>query len=161
MKRWKRLLRWLLVLSLAGALLAALAIYLVYRHYEPQLPEVATLRDVRFQVPLKIYSRDGKLIANFGEARRFPSTIEEVPEVLKQAFIATEDERFYQHPGVDYQGMARVGWEFVRAGGEFGSGGSTITMQLARNFFLAGTQARAQVEGDSAGAEDRARTQQG
>ena len=136
MKRWKRLLRWLLVLSLAGALLAALAIYLVYRHYEPQLPEVATLRDVRFQVPLKIYSRDGKLIANFGEARRFPSTIEEVPEVLKQAFIATEDERFYQHPGVDYQGMARVGWEFVRAGGEFGSGGSTITMQLARNFFL-------------------------
>ena len=118
MKRWKRLLRWLLVLSLAGALLAALAIYLVYRHYEPELPEVATLRDVRFQVPLKIYSRDGKLIANFGEARRFPSTIEEVPEVLKQAFIATEDERFYQHPGVDYQGMARVGWEFVRAGGE-------------------------------------------
>lgn len=135
-KRWKRLLRWLALLSFAGALLASLAVYLVYRHYAPQLPEVATLRDVRFQVPLKVYSRDGKLIANFGEARRFPAAIGDVPDVLKQAFIATEDERFYEHPGVDYQGMARVGWEFVRAGGEFGSGGSTITMQLARNFFL-------------------------
>lgn len=136
MKRWIRLLRWLLLLMLAGAVLSAIALFLVYRHIEPQLPEVASLRDVRFQVPLKIYSQDGKLIANFGEARRFPSTIEEVPDVMKQAFIATEDERFYQHPGVDYQGMARVGWEFIRAGGEFGSGGSTITMQLARNFFL-------------------------
>jgi penicillin-binding protein 1A len=136
MKRWFRFLRWLALLALAVALLGAAALYLVYRRYEPQLPDVATLRDVRFQVPLKIYSRDGKLIANFGEARRFPAAIGDVPDVLKQAFIATEDERFYQHPGVDYQGMARVGWEFVRAGGEFGSGGSTITMQLARNFFL-------------------------
>lgn len=136
MKRFKRLLRWLLLLALAAALIGSLAIYLVYRHYEQKLPEVATLRDVRFQVPLKVYSRDGKLIANFGEARRFPAAIGDVPDVLKQAFIATEDERFYEHPGVDYQGMARVGWEFVRAGGEFGSGGSTITMQLARNFFL-------------------------
>jgi penicillin-binding protein 1A len=136
MRRWFRFLRWLALLALVGALLGAIAIYLVYRHYEPQLPEVATLRDVRFQVPLKVYSRDGKLIANFGEARRFPAAIDDVPDVLKQAFIATEDERYYEHPGVDYQGMARVGWEFVRAGGEFGSGGSTITMQLARNFFL-------------------------
>jgi penicillin-binding protein 1A len=136
MKRWIRLLRWLLLLLVAGTVLSALAVYLVYRHYEPTLPEVAVLREIRFQVPLKVYSRDGKLIANFGEARRFPSAIEDVPEVMKQAFIATEDERFYQHPGVDYQGMARVAWEFVRAGGEFGSGGSTITMQLARNFFL-------------------------
>jgi penicillin-binding protein 1A len=136
MKRWIRLLRWLLLLLVAGTVLSALAVYLVYRHYEPTLPEVAMLREIRFQVPLKVYSRDGKLIANFGEARRFPSAIEDVPEVMKQAFIATEDERFYQHPGVDYQGMARVAWEFVRAGGEFGSGGSTITMQLARNFFL-------------------------
>ena len=135
-KRWKRLLRWLALLCIAGVALATLAAYLVYRHYAPQLPEVATLRDVRFQVPLKVYSRDARLIANFGEARRFPAAIGEVPDILKQAFIATEDERFYEHPGVDYQGMARVGWEFVRAGGEFGSGGSTITMQLARNFFL-------------------------
>ena len=136
MKRWFRFLRWLALLTLVVVLLGAAALYLVYRHYEPQLPDVATLRDVRFQVPLKVYSRDGQLIASFGEARRFPAAIEDVPDVLKQAFIATEDERFYQHPGVDYQGMARVGWEFVRAGGEFGSGGSTITMQLARNFFL-------------------------
>lgn len=136
MKRWKRLLRWMAWLAAASVLLGALTVWLVYRHYAPQLPEVATLREVRFQVPLKVYSRDGRLIANFGEARRFPAAIDEVPEVLKQAFIATEDERYYEHPGVDYQSMARVAWEFVRAGGEFGTGGSTITMQLARNFFL-------------------------
>ena len=87
MKRFKRLLRWLLLLALATALLGSLAIYLVYRHYEPQLPEVATLRDVRFQVPLKIYSRDGKLIANFGEARRFPAAIGDVPEAFEAVTV--------------------------------------------------------------------------
>jgi len=136
MKAWLRPLRWLLWLCLAFLVVGSVAVLLVYRHYAPELPDVAQLRDIRFQVPLKIFSRDGKLIANFGEARRVPTAIADVPELLKHAFIATEDERFYQHPGVDYQGMARVGWEFVRAGGEFGSGGSTITMQLARNFFL-------------------------
>ncbi len=136
MKRWWKILRWLTLLAFASVLLGLIAIYAVYRYFEPQLPEVASLKDVRLQVPLKVYSRDGKLIANFGEALRFPVHIEDVPPVMVQAFIATEDERFYSHPGVDYQGMARVGWEFVRAGGEFGSGGSTITMQLARNFFL-------------------------
>lgn len=136
MRRWVRWLRWLGAATVVCALLGALTVYLVYRHYAPELPEVASLRDVRFQVPLRVLSRDGKLIASFGEARRFPAAIDQVPDILKQAFIATEDERFYQHPGVDWQGMARVGWEFVRQGGEFGSGGSTITMQLARNFFL-------------------------
>lgn len=136
MKRFKRLLRWMAWLAAATLLLGSLAVWLVWRHYAPQLPEVATLREVRFQVPLKVYSRDGKLIANFGEAHRFPTAIEAVPDLMKQAFIATEDERYYEHPGVDYQSMARVAWEFVRAGGEFGTGGSTITMQLARNFFL-------------------------
>jgi len=136
MKRWWKILRWLTLLAFAGALLGLIAIYAVYRYFEPQLPEVASLKDVRLQVPLKVYSRDGKLIANFGEALRFPVQIDAVPQIMVQAFIATEDERFYSHPGVDYQGMARVGWEFIRAGGEFGSGGSTITMQLARNFFL-------------------------
>ena len=136
MKRWKKLLRWFAVLTLAGVLFGLIAVYAVYRYFEPQLPQVATLKDVRLQVPLKVYSRDGKLIANFGEALRFPVGIDAVPQIMVQAFIATEDERFYSHPGVDYQGMARVGWEFIRAGGEFGSGGSTITMQLARNFFL-------------------------
>lgn len=136
MKRWLKLLRWLAMLLAAGVLIGLIAVYSVYRYFEPQLPQVASLKDVRLQVPLKVYSRDGKLIANFGEALRFPVAIDDVPEIMVQAFIATEDERFYSHPGVDYQGMARVGWEFIRAGGEFGSGGSTITMQLARNFFL-------------------------
>lgn len=131
--------RWLRRLAVVAALLAvagALTVYLIYRHYAPTLPDVAVLRDVRLQVPMRVYSRDGKLIAQFGEARRLPISIAAVPAVLRNAFIATEDERFYQHPGVDYQSMARVAWEFVRAGGQFGSGGSTITMQLARNFFL-------------------------
>jgi penicillin-binding protein 1A len=131
--------RWLRRLAVLAALLTvagALTAYLVYRHYAPTLPDVAVLRDVRLQVPMKVYSRDGKLIAHFGEARRLPLAIADVPAVLRDAFIATEDERFYEHPGVDYQSMARVAWEFVRAGGQFGTGGSTITMQLARNFFL-------------------------
>lgn len=136
MKRRYRWLRRLGILLLVGIVLGAVGLYVVYRHYAPQLPDVAVLRDVRFQVPLKVYSRDGKLLANFGEARRFPVRIEDVPPLVKNAFIATEDERFYEHPGVDYQSMVRVGWEFIRAGGEFGTGGSTITMQLARNFFL-------------------------
>jgi penicillin-binding protein 1A len=131
--------RWLRRLAVVAALLVlagALTVYLIYRHFAPTLPDVAVLRDVRLQVPMRVYSRDGKLIAQFGEARRLPLSIAAVPAVLRNAFIATEDERFYQHPGVDYQSMARAAWEFVRAGGQFGSGGSTITMQLARNFFL-------------------------
>lgn len=131
--------RWLRRLAVVAALLVlagALTVYLIYRHFAPTLPDVAVLRDVRLQVPMRVYSRDGKLIAQFGEARRLPISIAAVPAVLRNAFIATEDERFYQHPGVDYQSMARAAWEFVRAGGQFGSGGSTITMQLARNFFL-------------------------
>lgn len=133
LKRW---LRRLAVLAFLLVLAGGLTVYLVYRHYAPTLPDVAVLREVRLQVPMKVYSRDGKLIANFGEARRLPLAIADVPPVLRDAFIATEDERFYEHPGVDYQSMARVAWEFVRAGGQFGTGGSTITMQLARNFFL-------------------------
>ncbi len=101
----------------------------------PQLPPTARLQDVRFQTPLKIYTRDGSLIAEFGEKRRTPVAIEKVPLQLKQAFIAAEDDRFYQHPGVDWMALMRAALNLVRSQ-ERSQGGSTITMQVARNFFL-------------------------
>lgn len=136
MRVLKKLLRYLLVLTLLGALVVSLGLWWVYHTYSPQLPDVEVLRQVQLQQPLRIYAADGKLIASIGEARRSPATYAEMPEQLLQAFIAVEDARFYKHPGVDYQGIMRAGWEILRSGGEFGSGGSTITMQLARNFFL-------------------------
>ena len=99
------------------------------------LPEIDMLRDVRMQVPLRVYSQDGSLIGEFGEKRRVPVLIDEVPEQLIQAFIAAEDDRFYAHPGVDWQGLLRAAISLVRTG-EKRQGGSTITMQVARNFFL-------------------------
>ncbi|MEQ8233986.1 MAG: penicillin-binding protein 1A [Gammaproteobacteria bacterium] len=116
------------LLALAGA--AALVWYLV-----PQLPPVETLRDVQLQTPLRVYSRDMQLIAEFGEKRRDPITIDSVPLLMKQAFLAAEDDRFYEHPGVDWMAIARAAVELVQSG-QKRQGGSTITMQVARNFFL-------------------------
>ena len=101
----------------------------------PQLPPVEALKDVRLQTPLKVLSSDGLLIAEFGEKRRSPVKIEEVPPLLKQAFIAAEDDRFYEHPGVDWMAIVRAAVGLVSTH-EKKQGGSTITMQVARNFFL-------------------------
>lgn len=101
----------------------------------PQLPSVDSLKDVRLQVPLRIYSHAGELISEFGEMRRIPIKISEVPAPLIQAVLAAEDDRFYAHPGVDYQGLLRASWQLLTTG-EKRQGGSTITMQVARNFFL-------------------------
>ncbi len=106
-----------------------------YIYFVPGLPGVATLKDVELQVPLKVYSRDGKLIAVYGEKRRQPLDIEDYPTQVIQAFLAAEDDRFFTHPGVDYQGLIRAAID-VALTGEKRQGGSTITMQLARNFFL-------------------------
>lgn len=122
--------------TLFVALSGALTVWALYRIYQPELPDVEILKEVQLQQPLRIYSLDDKLISSIGEARRTPAAFEAIPERLRQAFIATEDSRFYEHPGVDYQGILRAGWQILRSGGEYGSGGSTITMQLARNFFL-------------------------
>ena len=108
-----------------------LAVYLIVSN----LPDIEVLRDVRMQVPLRVYSQDGSLIGEFGEKRRAPVIIEEVPEQLIQAFIAAEDDRFFDHPGVDWQGLVRAAISLARTG-EKRQGGSTITMQVARNFFL-------------------------
>ncbi len=101
----------------------------------PQLPDIGNLQDVKLQVPLRIYSQDDSLIAEFGEKRRRPISIDEVPTPVIQAYLAAEDDRFYQHPGVDWQGIARAVVHLVRTGNK-AQGGSTITMQVARNFFL-------------------------
>ena len=106
-----------------------------YLYFAPGLPSVATLKDVELQVPLKVYSRDGKLIAVYGEKRRQPLIIEDIPKPVIHAFLSAEDDRFFEHPGVDYQGLIRAAID-VLVTGEKRQGGSTITMQLARNFFL-------------------------
>ena len=106
-----------------------------YFYLEPGLPAVESLREVRLQVPLRVFTRDGRLIAEFGEKRRIPARHDEIPPQVIQAFLAAEDDRFFEHPGVDYQGLVRAAF-FLVVTGERKQGGGTITMQLARNFFL-------------------------
>ncbi|MBB5322208.1 penicillin-binding protein 1A [Marinobacter oulmenensis] len=91
--------------------------------------------DVKLQTPLRVYSKDNKLIAEFGEKRREPVTIEDIPQLQLQAFLAAEDSRFFDHFGVDIMGLTRAAVELVSTG-QIQSGGSTITMQVAKNYFL-------------------------
>jgi penicillin-binding protein 1A len=121
----------LIVMSVAVVAIMSTA-YLIY---SPQLPPVESLKDVKLQTPLKVYSREGKLIAVFGEKRRIPMRYEQIPQTMIDAFLAAEDDRFFDHPGVDYQGLLRAVINLVITG-QKAQGGSTITMQLARNFFL-------------------------
>ena len=123
---------WCGVAALCGALLIGSSAFL---YLSPSLPAVESLRDVRLQTPLRIYADDGSLIAEFGEKRRTPVNIEEVPETLIKAFLAAEDDRFYSHNGVDINGLLRATVQLVSTG-RIQSGGSTITMQVAKNFFL-------------------------
>ena len=129
------------VLGLAGlgAVAGVAAVLYAVLVLAPQLPDAESLRDVRFQEPLRVVSAEGELIAEYGEQRRQPVELDEIPTELVLAFLAAEDDRFYQHPGVDYQGLTRAVLHVVREG-EYGPGGSTITMQVARNFFLSRDQ---------------------
>ena len=130
-----RLVRWGLIASLVGSVLGVLAVGGAYLYFAPQLPDVEALREVQLQVPLKVYSREGLLVAEYGEKRRVPLVIEEIPVLMQEAVLAAEDDRFFEHPGVDYQGVIRAAIaNYVT--GERGQGASTITMQVARNFFL-------------------------
>src|ERR1051325_5742314 len=132
----KRLLRWVLILAFTGLLLAVAAVGVAYWLVSPRIPSVAVLKDYHMQVPLRVVSADGKLIATFGETRRLPVGIAAVPDRLKHAVLSAEDGDFYRHPGVDWHGIARAGWHVIVSGGDKGPGGSTITQQVARNFFL-------------------------
>jgi penicillin-binding protein 1A len=106
-----------------------------YVYLRPALPDVGSLREVQLQVPLRIYSRDGKLIQSIGEQRRIPVRYEQLPKKLIQAFLATEDDRFFRHHGVDWQGILRAAMANLKAGG-IRQGASTITMQVSRDMFL-------------------------
>lgn len=130
-----KLLKYGLITSATLVSLAAIAVAGLYFYLTPQLPSIEGLSDVRLQVPLRIYSSDGALLGEFGEKRRMPKTLEEIPVPLQQAFLSAEDDRFFEHPGVDYQGLLRAVVNLIKTG-ERGQGGSTITMQLARNFYL-------------------------
>jgi len=104
-------------------------------YLESTLPSVDTLKDMRLQVPLKVFTNDGKLIAEFGEGRRTPIALNQIPKDLINAVLATEDRRFYEHPGVDFRGLMRAAVTLL-TNTSIKQGGSTITMQVARNFFL-------------------------
>jgi penicillin-binding protein 1A len=124
-----------LIIALVMTALVAATVAGGYFYLNPKLPSIEGLSNVQLQVPLRIYSSDGALMGEFGEKRRTPKTLEEIPERMQQAFLSAEDDRFFEHPGVDYQGILRAVINLVLTG-ERGQGGSTITMQLARNFYL-------------------------
>jgi len=136
MSRSRRLLRWAAIGLLGIVLLGGLALGLVYWLISSKLPDVSSLRNVELQEPLYVYARDRRLMAMFGETRRYPVDIAKVPETVKQAFIAIEDARFYQHHGVDYKGVGRAIWLLLTTDAKRVPGGSTITQQVARQFFL-------------------------
>jgi penicillin-binding protein 1A len=132
-KWWQLLLLSLVAMGIALSALVVLAIVLIY----PELPSLEALTDYNPKVPLRVYSEDGHLIAEFGEERRALVKFNDVPKELKQAILAAEDERFYQHGGIDTLGILRAAMANLSAGGAK-EGASTITMQVARNFFLSG-----------------------
>lgn len=135
--RLRRFLRWALLAIIGLAVLGVIALGTVYYLVSPKLPDVETLHNVELQEPMYVYASDGRLMAVFGETRRYPVDIVEVPEPLKQAFLAIEDSRFYEHGGIDYRGVARAVWLIAKTGSKEGvPGGSTITQQVARQFFL-------------------------
>ncbi|WHZ19532.1 MAG: multimodular transpeptidase-transglycosylase [Rhodanobacteraceae bacterium] len=135
-----RILKRLALIALIGFLclvvLGLIAGGITWWLIEPRVPSVASLKDVQMQVPLRVLSADGKLIAEFGETRRIPVQIENVPATLKNAVLAAEDADFYHHSGIDLTSTFRAAMEVALHHGEKVQGGSTITQQVARNFFL-------------------------
>ncbi|WP_369789502.1 peptidoglycan glycosyltransferase/peptidoglycan DD-transpeptidase MrcA [Rouxiella sp. WC2420] len=127
--------KYLLILVVCCIVLGAASVFGLYKYIEPQLPDVATLKDVRLQTPMQVFSADGELIAQYGEKRRIPLKLNQIPPELVHAFIATEDSRFYEHHGIDPVGIFRAA-SVALFTGHATQGASTITQQLARNFFL-------------------------
>nr|WP_154324421.1 peptidoglycan glycosyltransferase/peptidoglycan DD-transpeptidase MrcA [Pantoea sp. 201603H] len=127
--------KYFLILAVCCILLGAGSVYGLYKYIEPQLPDVNTLKDIRLQTPMQVYSADNELIAQYGEKRRIPLKLQQIPPEMVKAFIATEDSRFYEHHGVDPIGIFRAA-SIALVSGRASQGASTITQQLARNFFL-------------------------
>jgi penicillin-binding protein 1A len=137
-RRRIRYARWLIPLTglgLAAAMAITAAVIGAYYYVAPGLPPAETIREIPLQIPLRIYSRDRRLIAEVGERRRILVTFDELPPHVVSAFVAAEDRRFFEHPGIDYQGILRALWRLI-VSGEISGGGSTLTQQLARDYFL-------------------------
>ncbi len=135
-RRWW--MRWFILgtgLALSATIGGVASVIGAYYYVAPGLPEAETIRDIPLQIPLRIFSRDGYLISEIGERRRILVTYDDLPPHVVHAFIAAEDRRFFDHPGVDYQGIGRAFLRLVQAG-EISGGGSTLTQQLARDYFL-------------------------
>ena len=126
----------LALLGTGGFLVVATCLYL---YLSPKLPSVEELKEIELQIPLRIYSQDLKVIAEFGEKKRSPVSFDEIPQAMIDAFLAAEDDSFFEHRGIVVSGLLRAAVELVTTG-SIRSGGSTITMQVARNFFLSNRQ---------------------
>ncbi len=138
----RRPLRWLILLTGLGVCATiggGAAIVGAYYFVEPSLPAAQTIREIPLQIPLRIFSRDGRLISEIGERKRILVTFDDLPSHVVHAFVAAEDRRFFEHPGVDYQGILRSLARLIRSG-EISGGGSTLTQQLARDYFLSREQ---------------------
>ncbi|MET0963351.1 MAG: transglycosylase domain-containing protein, partial [Noviherbaspirillum sp.] len=121
-------------LAVIGVLLLGFMLAMAY----PNLPELNSLTDYRPKIPLRIFTSDNVMIGEFGEERRNVVRFKEIPDVMKQAVLAIEDDRFYEHGGVDYFGILRAAVHNLSGGAR--QGASTITQQVARNFFLSSEQ---------------------
>ena len=133
--RWVlRIILWLVGLATAAALGIAVTVAIALAVAYPNLPDISDLADYRPKLPLRVYSAEGALLGEFGEERRNLTPIGEIPKVMKDAVLAIEDARFFQHGGVDYKGVLRAG--LANLGRVKSQGASTITMQVARNVYL-------------------------
>ncbi len=137
MSKIGRFFRIILLLLVLGIFSSAALVTGIYFYLKPELPSMEALRDIRFQIPLRVYTQDEKLIAEFGEKRRTPIKYNEVPDKFVKAVLAAEDSDFFKHSGVDIKGLTRAVKLMVQNKGSIkGGGGSTITMQLTRALFL-------------------------
>jgi len=134
-KKSSNLLKWTAILLLALLTGLIVTATLIYNRLSAELPDIKKLHNVRYEVPMSILSKDGRLIAQFGGNKRIPVNVDNVPEQLINALLAAEDDSFFEHSGVDYKGLIRASLQLA-ATGKKKQGGSTITMQVTRNFLL-------------------------
>jgi len=131
----KMILKWLAIFTIALSSCGSIVAYVFYQQLLNELPDIKTLRDIQYQTPFSIYTKDNVFIAQYGEKKRKPIHIKQIPKRQIQAFLAAEDDRYYEHPGVDYKGLIRASLQLLLTGKKK-QGGSTITMQVTRNFLL-------------------------
>src|SRR6478609_7292804 len=131
---WRRPVAWIAALSAGTVVVLAIAGGIAVATIYPRLPDISELSDYQPKQPLRVYSAEGALIGEFGEERRNLTPFAQIPQVMKDAVLAVEDARFYEHGGVDYKGFARAALASLQGGRK--QGASTITMQVARNVYL-------------------------